>query len=221
MKMIVHYTTVLLIVAAAATAALAATYRATAPAIAVGEARAQENALGEIFFAGFDRAEKLTGAAGEYYAIYLRAGDTEPDYFAALGKGLGYNKSTPIELLVGFVNPHKRGVELPGGEKYAVTADNGAALICAGWKVVKSQETPGLGENAKAQRAPFTWWQLLTGNRPEASRDRRTAFQQQFAGKVASEMVVKKNIDIITGATYSTNGIVAAINDAAKIVGSR
>jgi hypothetical protein len=58
MKTIIHYTTVLLIVALAATAALAATYRATAPTIAVGEARAQENALGEIFFAGFDRGEK-------------------------------------------------------------------------------------------------------------------------------------------------------------------
>lgn len=213
MKDFIRLAGVLLLVAGIAAGVLAATYQVTAPEIAAGEKREKANALRSIFFNGYAREELKTaavnGAAVEYFAVYLHAGDSVPDYYALSGKGLGYNKSVPIELLVGFVNPAKKDVPLPGGEKY-----NAAGTICAGWKVVKSQETPGLGENAKQEQAAFTWWEFITGNRPPAAADRRTAFQKQFAGKVPAAMEAKKNIDIITGATYSTQGIVSAIQDA-------
>ena len=213
MKNFLHLSGVLLLVAALATGLLATTSQITAPAVAAGAKKEKEKALKGIFFRGYDHisAQPLRAAAGEeYFAVYMRADDPVPDFFALTGKGTGYNKSVPIELLVGFVNPAKSGVSLPGGEKY-----RSGSLVCAGWKVVKSQETPGLGENARLEQPSFTWWQWVTGDVPQPDPDRRTPFQKQFSGREPASMVAKENIDIITGATFSTGGIIAAIQDAA------
>lgn len=211
MKKILHLSGVLLLVAALSTGLLAVTNQATAPAIAAGAQKEKQAALKGIFFKGFARAEARRGAGGgEYFAVFQNDGDPVPDFFALVGKGAGYNKSVPIELLVGFANPAKPGVVLPGGEKYRA-----GALVCAGWKVVKSQETPGLGENARLERPPFTWWQRLTGDAPPPDPDRRTAFQKQFAGREPATLEAKKTVDVITGATFTTNGVIAAIQDAA------
>lgn len=195
---------VLFLVAAVATGVLAFTYKITAPEIAAGEQQEKANALATIFFNGYKKVEsktiELDGVTIEYYEVFLQDNEKTPAYYALSGRGLGYNKSAPIELLVGFSR--------------ASSAEGKNNLICYGWKVIKSQETPGLGENAKQQKAAFTWWELLSGQRPAPTADMRTDFQKQFAGKTPTEMVVKKNIDIITGATYSTDGIVEAIKNA-------
>lgn len=205
---------VLLAVAAVATGILAATHQLTAPAIAEGAKQESAKALKGIFFDGFARAEPRTATVGgetvEYYAVFTRAADQEPDFYALAGKGLGYNKSVPVELLVGFANPAKKDVILPGKEKYPA-----GKLVCAGWKVVKSQETPGLGENARQEQADFTWWDFLTDGCSEPLSDRRTPFQRQFAGREPGTLVVKTNVDIITGATFTTNAVVDAVKDAA------
>jgi len=204
------------LVAALATGLLAITNQVTAPAIAAGAQKEQEKALNDIFFNGFARSEirraEYNGQPCEYFAVYMKSQDKVPDFYVIPGKGLGYNKSVPIELLAGFVNPRKKGVQLPGNEKFTA----GRNLLCAGWKIIKSQETPGLGENAKMAQAEYTWAQLLSGKRPPQSRDHRTPFQKQFAGREPQTMVAKKNIDIITGATYSTQGIISALQDASS-----
>lgn len=212
MSKFVQLSLVLLLVAGIATGVLALTNQVTAPAIAAGAQREKENALRGIFFNGYAKCEPRASADGgvEYFAVFLDANSREPDFYALTGKGVGYNKSVPIELMVGFANPAKRGVVLPGGEKYTA-----GRMVCAGWKVVKSQETPGLGENARQERPDFTWWQWLTRHRSPATNDHRTAFQKQFAGREPASLAAKQNIDVITGATYSTVGIINAIKNAA------
>lgn len=213
MKLYVKLTLVLGFVAGLATAALALTYGLTAPAIAEADKKEEIAALDTVFFNGMEKAEPVESAAGiKYFKVYMK-GDAagQPSFYAITGAGIGYNKSVPIELLVGFTNPDKSDVIMPDGKK----ADS-KGMLCAGWKVIKSQETPGLGENAKNTQPSFTWLGKLSGQPDDKSKDRRTPFQKQFEGKNPQDMQAKVNISIITGATYSTVGIIDAVKNAQK-----
>ena len=211
MKKFVKLTVILGLVAAIASGALALTYATTKPAIAVAEKKEEEAALKTVFFDGFAKVEPVEKDGGKYYKVYLQGDDSEPSYYAVTGSGIGYNKSSPIELLVGFTNPQKSGVKLPDGTEVAQKG-----FICVGWKVIKSQETPGLGENAKNTKPTFTWLGKIMGKPDDTSLDRRTAFQKQFADMLPQDMVAKKSIEVITGATYTTRGIISAVQDAQK-----
>lgn len=202
---------VLALVAGLASGVLAATYQFTAPEIKKAKEEEKGKALGAVFFNGFERSEevKKETASGtvEYFKVYVKGDTTEPSYFATTGKGIGYNKSVPIELLVGFENPAKAAAKADPEKD---------GLVCYNWKVLLSVETPGLGENAKDTKPTFTLAGKLSGQADDTSADRRTDFQRQFSGKPAQTMEVKKNIDIITGSTYSTIGITNAVKDADK-----
>ena len=209
MKNFVKLTVILGLVAAIASGALALTYATTKPAIAAAEKKEEEEALKTVFFNGFARVEPVTQEDGKYYKVFLQGDTEEPSYYAVTGAGIGYNKSSPIELLVGFVNPEKTGVKLPDGSE--VTQKG---YVCVGWKVIKSQETPGLGENAKNTKPAFTWLGKIKGEPDDTSPDRRTAFQKQFSDMLPQDMVAKKSIEVITGATYTTKGIISAVQNA-------
>lgn len=203
MNLYLRLVVVLGMVSALAAGALALTYHTTKPAIQREQEQAKIRALEEIFFSLGDRfasAKKVPLADGESIAITLPDA-TEPEYFAAEGAGIGYNKSSPIVLLVGF----RRDPTSPAAHPIFTVVH---------WKVLASEETPGLGEKAKDQEPPYTFWDLLTGKGTQASKDRRTAFQRQFEGKRPSEMKAKETIDIITASTYSTVGIIQAIQNA-------
>lgn len=212
MKNFIKLTVILALVAAIASGALALTYATTKPAIAAAEKKEEEAALKTVFFNGFARVEPVEKAGGKYYKVFLE-GDTaaEPAYYAVTGSGIGYNKSSPIELLVGFTNPARSGIKLPDG-----TGVTRKGFVCIGWKVIKSQETPGLGENAKNTKPAFTWLGKLTGKPDDTSPDRRTAFQKQFSDMLPQDMEAKKSIEVITGATYTTKGIIEAVQNAQK-----
>lgn len=197
---------ILALVAAVASAALALTYEVTRPAIKQAEKNEEQNALRGVFFMGFTKAEPVEHNGIKYYRIFVEGDGQEPSYFALTGQGIGYNKASPLELLVGFENP---------AAKNAGAAMVGS-FVCYGWRVIKSQETPGLGENARDSKPSFTIAGKLTGKPDDESPDRRTEFQAQFSGKAAADMKVKENIHIITGATYSTVGIIDAVKDADK-----
>ena len=209
MKKFIALTIILAFVAAVASGALALTYSKTKPAIAAAEKQEEAAALKTVFFNGFKNIEQVEKDGGKYYKVFIKGDTDEPSYYAVTGAGIGYNKSSPIELLVGFVNPQKAGVKLPDG---SVVAEKG--FVCAGWKVIKSQETPGLGENAKNTKPAFTWLGKIMGKPDDTSLDRRTSFQQQFSNKLPQDMVAKKTIEVITGATYSTEGIISAVKHA-------
>lgn len=200
----VRLSLILALVAAVASAALALTYEVTRPAIVQAEKNEEQNALRGVFFMGFTKAEPVEHNGIKYYRIFVDGDGQEPSFYALTGQGIGYNKASPIELLVGFENPAAKG------------AAAGSSFICYNWRVIKSQETPGLGENARDSKPSFTIAGKLAGRPDDESPDRRTEFQAQFSGKAAAEMKVKDNIHIITGATYSTVGIIDAVKDADK-----
>jgi Na+-translocating ferredoxin:NAD+ oxidoreductase RnfG subunit len=213
MKKFLHLTFVLALVSALAAGSLAFVYSKTKVKIAEQAEAAKVNALKDVFFHGF---EKATVINENVTAIYLDEEDEQPSYYAVLGSGVGYNTAVPIELMVGFVNPACDAAKLLPGYADRTEAKSGG-LYLVGWKVVKSEETPGLGEKAKDRKAPCTWAEggLFSGKEPLA--DARTDFQKQFAGADVRILALKKDggtVDVITAATYSTRGIVAAIKDA-------
>lgn len=209
MKNFVKLTLILAFVAAIASGALALTYATTKPAIVAAEKKEEEAALKTVFFAGFDKVETVTEQGVKYYKIYTDTKSDQPQYYGITGSGIGYNKSSPIELLVGFTNPQLKDLTLPDGSPV-----DKKGFVCVGWKVIKSQETPGLGENAKNTKPTFTWLGKIMGKKDDTSPDRRTAFQKQFSDMLPQDMVVKKTIEVMTGATYSTEGIIAAVQNA-------
>ena len=209
MHKFIKLTLILAFVAAIASGALALTYATTKPAIIAAEKKEEEAALKTVFFAGFKKVETVTENGIKYYKIYLKDDSSQPEYYGITGSGIGYNKSSPIELLVGFTNPKIKGIILPDG-----TEVSEQGYVCVGWKVIKSQETPGLGENAKNTKPAFTWLGKLLGKKDDTSPDRRTAFQKQFSDMLPKDMVAKKTIEVMTGATYSTEGIILAVQHA-------
>ncbi len=206
MKKFLLLTFVLGLVGAISAGALALTYTVTKPQIQKQEAEVRKNALKKVFFRiDFTKAH-MEDLPDGCTAIFLpEISEAVPAYYAAPGAGIGYNTAVPIELLVGFTNPACKDLPEQNGK-------NGS--VCVGWKVIKSEETPGLGENAKNEEPPFTIAEVVTGNAKPAGPDRRTAFQKQFEGKLPAEMEAKKTIDTITAATYSTVGIINAVKDA-------
>jgi RnfABCDGE-type electron transport complex G subunit len=78
--------------------------------------------------------------------------------------------------------------------------------------VVSSQETPGLGENIRHVEKDRSIWRALLGGRESP---RRPWFQEQFAGKRLSDLVVEKRQDTgriaaVTGATITSRATTEA-----------
>ncbi|MHC4871616.1 MAG: FMN-binding protein [Planctomycetota bacterium] len=212
MNSFIKYPLVLGIVTALSGSALYATFKGTEKNIAEQEAAAKVKALGNIFTDGYGAVEEIEKGGISFSKVWKSEDKNgSPDYYVTTGQGIGYNTAVPITLLVGFEAQKKEG----------------KGRVMLGWSVVKSEETPGLGEKAKDRAAPYTIVGKLTGKAGAPPKDKRTAFQKQFYdpanNKVytAKELILKKEggeIDIITGATISTRAIIKAIEDAsAKI----
>lgn len=221
MKQFLRLTLVLAFVSFLAAAALALTYRATKDSIAEKERMSKAQALEDIFFQHKPFFPRPVEGVKGVTAIYASETDKNPLFYAAEGRGVGYNTGVPITLLVGFTHPGGDAPALLKGYADASKSHYPSAgkkgLYIVGWKVVKSEETPGLGEKAKESRARNTWVGRLTGSAGDTGNDLRTAFQKQFSGYQASDLKVKPDggqIDIITAATISSRGIVYAIADA-------
>lgn len=219
MTQFLRLTLVLAAVAALAAGALAFTYGKTKALIQAKDAETKAKALDAVFAPEQVTSKEATVEIGtdkiEYYEVYKNPGDATPAYYAIVGKGVGYNAGSPLELLVGF---SRSGAD---GE-----------FVVVNWKAVKSEETPGLGEKIKDQKAPAAWTEGGPFATPPPNFDSRTDFQKQFAGVPVSELQLKKDggkLDGITAATITSRGVIAAIRDAesklsaalkAKVVGS-
>ena len=83
------------------------------------------------------------------------------------------------------------GVMMRNGDAYALALRRPDGEIVA-VKFLDNDETPGLGQKVKD-----------------------AAFQDQFAGRAASEMTLS-DIDGLSGATFSTNGALNGVNAAIK-----
>jgi RnfABCDGE-type electron transport complex G subunit len=221
MSIYLKYPLVLGLVAAVSGLALYGTYYVTADAIEKEEAAARSRALGRIFWWGFGATEEVQDPAAEmektlYTKVWpegVREPSGPPAYFAVPGRAVGYNASVPVTLMVGFANPEAEVERAAGREGY----------VLLGWSVVKSEETPGLGEQIKSLQPDASLAELLTGTAPEPRPDKRTPFQRQFynpqADRVytAGEVALAKDggpIDAISGATITSRAVVRAVRDA-------
>ncbi len=212
----IRLTVTLAAISALAAGALALTYDKTRTRIQAQQQEIEKKALGSIFSQGFAAAkpQKITidGKEINYYAIYRNQNDKLPSYFATVGKGIGYNTSVPVQLLVGFTNPAARDIPEQAGKQ---------GLVIVGWKVIKSEETPGLGERIKDTKPAATWLEGGPFAKSKPGFDSRTHFQKQFAGCTEKDLVLKKDgkadgLDAITAATITSRGIVAALQHALK-----
>ncbi len=212
----------LALVSGIAAGLLSFTYATTAPEIAKREIEDQARALQNVFFLqqkdGKLALETKPVATG-VTALFAPGEAEKPSYYAVTGQATGYNSGVPLSLMVGFTGPAKDAAALLRGyvDEGGMPAKDKAGEFIVGFSVINSEETPGLGEKIKDKRPPFTWAQKITGNVPPANPDSATDFQRQFRGRLAEELVLKKNggdLDAITASTITSNGVVAALRDA-------
>ena len=125
--------------------------------------------------------------------------------YAAVGTAPGY--SSKIHVMVG-VEPDVKTVRI-------------IAI-----RILKQQETPGLGERTKEVPATKSIWKAM-GDAVRGGGDdekREAPFQKQFRGKTVDKLVLvkeqnsKANISQITGATRSSRAVVAAVKQAIEII---
>ena len=209
------------------------------------EKEAKANALAAIFWQHMDDQGRLSmhvtplegegQAAGDLYALHRYTDDAKtvheavPAYYAAVGAGMGYNTSVPIKVMAGFANPaHPAGAAellrgyVPDDGPPAPAGEPGWLLV--GFTVVKSEETPGLGEQIRDQAPSNTWAGRLSGRAPTSNPDKATDFQKKFRGERPDALRVAggrihglapgKNTDVITSATLTVKGLVDALRDA-------
>lgn len=213
----------LTLVSGIAAGLLAFTYHTTAPIIAQRDVADRVKAVESVFFlqskpgGAFDLEAK--SLADGVTALYSPGHPETPVYYAATGQAIGYNSSVPVTLMVGFTGPAEDAAKLLAGyvpeDKLPAAGKKGEYIV--GFSVVNSEETPGLGEKIKDARPSYTWLQAATGTKPPVSPDNATDFQRQFRGRLASALVLKKaggDLDAITAATMTSNGVVGAMRDA-------
>ena len=125
--------------------------------------------------------------------------------YAAIGTARGY--SSTIETIVG-VDPEMRII---------------------GVRILSQNETPGLGERAREVPPKESLWQALFGSKEKKGAGTEPPavppFQQQFAGKTESGLVLVKGkardgeISQLTGATITSQAVVNSVKDATKKIG--
>ena len=119
--------------------------------------------------------------------------------YAAIGAAQGY--SSKVKVVVG-------------------AKKDGDALRVIAIKVIHQQETPGLGARVDEIKSNKTIWTVLFGGGKEpekAAAPLEPWFQEQFKGKLADQVKLKKvggNIDAITGATITSTAVVNAVQAA-------
>ena len=224
----------LALTAAIAAAALAVTYSATKNRIATREAADRKAALSQIFFEHkniegnfhLEVEERFLDSNRESFFVIKESnalGESDELYYVFQGAGIGYTTSSPIQILVAFTNPNLDARPLLEGYVPAskLPEEGKKGLYIVGWRVTQSQETPGLGEKIKDEEAVNTWTGILTGTQPdpEKVKDRATPFQKQFRGMLPATIALKKDggeVDSITAATYTVNGVIDAMRNAAE-----
>ena len=108
-------------------------------------------------------------------------------------KATGYNKTKPIELIVG------------------VSAESIKVLKVV---ITFSEETPGLGEKIKAKPAKNTWVGIIRGRKDKTGKALLPKFLKQFKGYDGTSSATAVKIDGISGATISSIAVERAVEKA-------
>lgn len=164
MKKIIHLVVFLGLLSSIAGGLLSYVNRLTAPIIAENSLAAETASLKVVFpnTTDFEKME-FTDETGIVDSVYLAG----TDGYAFKCSNIGFNTSTPIELIVAF--------------------DKAGTTI--GFQIVNHQETAGIGDIIEAE-----------------------SFSENIIGRSIDE-----DIDLVTGATYSSTAVSEAIQ-AAKAV---
>jgi len=135
-------------------------------------------------------------SAAELDKVYVNRTD-EGVLYAATGAAQGYQSTVTVLVAV-----RAQRAEAPVGQD----------PLLHRMAVVSSQETPGLGENIRHVEKDCSIWGFLLGRRESP---RRPWFQEQFAGKRLSDLIVEKRKDTdriaaVTGATITSKATTEA-----------
>lgn len=141
-----------------------------------------------------DRIEQLALKTELEAVAKVMEGETTVQTLTLDGKEYTYYKAEKDSKVQGYV--FKTSANGYGGAVSVIVGFNTDGSITAAEITDVSNETPGLGQNAK-----------------------KTSFYEQFAGKNATLSVVKSNPDsseikAVTGATITSSAVVSAINEA-------
>jgi len=124
--------------------------------------------------------------------------------YAAEGRAKGYQST--IVVLVSVRVPRPADFKLDDPATFPPASEN---LTIHRITVVKSGETPGLGENIKLIEKDVSLWAKLGGAEEQAGK--RPAHQVKFDGKSEDAL---DGVDVISGATISSNAVKDAVRNA-------
>ncbi len=202
----IKFPLVLLIITVVCGAVLTGLYQVTKGPIAAMEKMKKEKSIREIFGPDAEITEKsaeITAADGKketvaYFEVKMKD-DPEGRYYAVIGKSAKcYNSAAPIQIMV--------GVRVLEDGKFKVKKI----------AVVKSAETPGLGENIKNTEKKSLFDILFGRAKDEPGKDNRV-FLRQFNDRDPAQLKLKQDggvIDGITGATITSRAVTYAVEDA-------
>jgi Na+-translocating ferredoxin:NAD+ oxidoreductase subunit G len=179
----------LTVICLVAAAALAASYRLTKPTIDERARTDRVKALRIVLPRAASFSDLVEGEEIDYYEG--RDGSGNLIGYALPGEAKGY--SSTISVMVG-VDPEG---------------------TVTGIEILDQKETPGLGTQAVEVPATRNFWQALFG-RGEKGPPGRPPFQEQFAGKTASQLQVVRGksedkIEALTGATITSRAVTDAV----------
>jgi electron transport complex protein RnfG len=210
MKTILRYSLVLGILCLVSAGGLAGLYFAVDDRIALKEENAAKAAQEQVLTAdaaGVASVEPLTTVTlsdGEERQVVVGKGASGAVVgYATIGEAQGY--SSRIEVMVG------------------VSADLSRVIHI---KVLKQQETPGLGARMTERPASMSLWQAaasLVAGKKASEAPKAPRFQAQFDDKAFGELEVVTGADAegiaaMTGATISSRAVTYAVRDAFDII---
>jgi electron transport complex protein RnfG len=200
----VKFPLVLLLITAICGGILGYLFKVTEGPIKEAAKAKTKKSLYEIFGNEAKVGEAIKFAAGgetkefEYFVVTVNEGGVDKTYYATVGESdKCYTASVPIRVMVG------------------VDAEMKLKRIA----IVRSSETPGLGENIKEVEKSFYLSDIFKGKKSEEKGpdyDNRK-WLKQFNGLTPDQLSLKKNggpIDAISGATITSNAVILAVQDA-------
>ena len=185
--------------------ALGLIYLVTSPRIQAQVESARREALHIVHLKasadGFELVEtdyEVNGTRFTYYKVYDKPLDDESKTllgYACEGRAQGY--SSTIVVTVGV--------------------DENAETI-TGIKITQQQETPGLGANCEAVESDTYIWNIFAPREKTGSAE--PSFQAQFRKRALQGLVPDgksyKDVDVLSGATITTNAVVRATLNAVE-----
>ncbi|MDZ7816180.1 MAG: RnfABCDGE type electron transport complex subunit G [Planctomycetota bacterium] len=203
----IRFPLVLFLITAICGAVLAGLFQVTRGPIAEAQKAKKEKSLKEIFGDEVELGDPLTASLDlggdkpvevEYYKVELDG----MTYYATIGTSdKCYTSSVPIQIMVG-----------------ASFSQDGEPVIKR-IAVVKSAETPGLGEEIKAEKKSFYLTDIFKDKKETDEDEDKRVWLSQFNDETMDQIALKRSggkIDAVAGATITSHAVVLAVRQAVE-----